>query len=90
MKGFLGLILDVLARRAKSLSYDSQLVEEVVRMPVAPCVDSDGIQRDTAAKYWPHTTIDSDLRAGENPMTPRGQIQTYRLRQQVAERRRAK
>jgi hypothetical protein len=77
--GFLLLILDLLARRAKSLGYDSQWIEEVVRMPVAPCVDSNGIQRDIAAEYWPNTSIYSNLRVGEIPVTPRGQILTYRL-----------
>jgi hypothetical protein len=84
------LILDVLARREKSLGDDSQLTEQVVRMPVAPCVDSDVKQRDTAAEYWPNTTIYSDLKVGEILMMLREQIQTYRLRQQVAERRRAR
>ena len=72
--GFLLLILDVLARRAKSLGYDSQWIEEAVGMPVAPCVDSDGIQRDTAAECWPNTTIWSDFKVDDIPMTPRGQI----------------
>jgi hypothetical protein len=90
MDGFLLLILDVLARRAKSLDYDSQWIEEVVGMLVVPCVDSDGIQRDTAAEYWLNTPICLYLDMDEIPVTPRGQIQTYRLLLQIAERRRTR